>query len=341
MVDKKKSAAAKKRWAGVSKSERKSTLSKAAHARWRRNGVHVAQHRGVVRLGGFELACAVLEDGRRIISERGFSEALGHKRRPEEYARRKEVLESGEMPLPVFVADQRVREFLSEEAVQKLSNPIRYQVTEGFGIPAFGIDATLIADICDAYLAAREAGVLRADEQHKADAATKLMRALAKVAVVALIDEATGYQVVRDRDELQKLLEKYVSEEHRVWTKMFPDEFYVELFRLRNLTTDDVRKRPAYFGHLTNDIVYSRLVPGMLSKLKAINPPDDRGKRRRTHTQHLTESVGATHLRSHLSGVVMLMRAANTYEDFKRALDKAAPKQIEIDGSASESPPDN
>jgi hypothetical protein len=189
----------------------------------------------------------------------------------------------------------------------------------------------LIADICDAFVQAREAGVLRPDEQHKADSALKFMRALAKVAVVALIDEATGYQVIRDRDELQKLLEAYVSEEHRVWTKMFPDDFYVQLFRLRNLTTDDVRKRPAYFGHLTNDIVYSRIVPGMLSKLKEVNPSNGNGKRKRTHTQHLSESMGANHLRSHLSGVVMLMRASSSYKEFIKALDKAAPKQLELD----------
>lgn len=332
MADEKKRMAGVQRWVGVPKSEQKALVSKAAHARWRKRDVLVAQHVGVVKLGGFEISCAVLNDGRRIISERGFCDALGHRRHPEEYARRRREIEAGQNPLPVYVVPV-VRQFLSEDAIEKLSKPIRYQITEGFGIPAFGIDATLIADICEAYVAGREAGVLKAGDQLKAEAALRMIRALARVAIVALIDEATGYQVVRDRDELQRLLGKYVSEEHRPWTRVFPDEFYIELFRLRNLTIEDVRKRPQYFGHLTNDIVYDRLLPGLLPKLKEVNPANTRGRRSRTHTQHLTDSVGEVHLRTHLAGVVMLMKASTTYAEFKRALNRAAPKQVPVDAT--------
>lgn len=59
------------------------------------------------------------------------------------------------------------------------------------------------------------------------------MIALAKVGVVALVDEATGYQTVRQRDELQRLLSKYIAEELQPWAKRFPDEFYTQMFRLR------------------------------------------------------------------------------------------------------------
>lgn len=331
-MDEKKRRAAQKRWQGVEKSEKKAIASKAAHARWRKEGVLVAQRRGVITLGGYELACAVLEDERRVISERAFSEALGHKRHADDYAQKRQAKESGALVLPGYVIDDRIGQFLSEEARAKLAQPVRYQVTEGFGIPAVGIEAVLIADVCDAYIAAREAGVLRPEEQHKATAAMTMMRALAKVAIVALIDEATGYQVLRSKDELQKLLEQYVSEEHRPWTKVFPDEYYIELFRLRKLKIEDVRKRPSYFGHLTNDIVYSRLVPGMLPRLKEVNPANGKGRRKRTHTQHLTNSLGEQHLRTHLAGVIMLMKASDSYTEFVRALDKAAPKQVVLTG---------
>jgi P63C domain len=44
-------------------------------------------------------------------------------------------------------------------------------------------------------------------------------------------DEATGYQDVRARNALEKILEKFISEELRKWVKTFPDDFYKEIFR--------------------------------------------------------------------------------------------------------------
>jgi hypothetical protein len=229
--------------------------------------------------------------------------------------------------LPVFVSST-IAEYMSDDARERLSKPIRYRQADDWSIPAWGVDAGLLADICDAYLAARENGVLKTEAQiRKAAAAERLTRALAKVGIVALIDEATGYQVERDRDELQRLLSRYVSEAFRPWTATFPTQFYVEMFRLRNITTDDVRKRPAYFGKLTNDVVYARLLPGMVKSLAEVNPADEKGRRARKHFQHLTENVGVTHLREHLTGVLFLMKSSTSWDDFTRRLDRAAPRQ--------------
>jgi hypothetical protein len=336
MVDENKRKAGIARWNGVTKSEQKVLVSKAAHARWKkREDVVLASHQGTVKLGDFEIRCAVLVDGRRIFSERSLCDAMGHARHPAEYARRHLERERGDDSLPVLVTPN-IRPFIPEKIAQKLAMPIRYQLTEGFGIPAFGVEATHLADICEAFLEARESGALAPEEAAKAKAAEQLMRALARVAIVALIDEATGYQVVRDRDELQQLLNRYVSEAFRPWTAIFPDEFYVHLFRLRNLKMDDVRKRPAYFGHLTNDIVYSRLLPGIVARLKEVNPTNERGRRSRKHFQHLTNDVGEHHLRQHLAGVVMLMKASASYGEFTRALNRAAPKQEVVDAAEAD-----
>ena len=43
------------------------------------------------------------------------------------------------------------------------------------------------------------------------------MRGLAMVGIVALVDEATSYQKIRDRKALNRILDK----------KRFPDEFYM------------------------------------------------------------------------------------------------------------------
>jgi len=151
------------------------------------------------------LSCAVLKDGRRIFSERSLSDAFEHVRSGGEYKRRREQPESER--LPVFVAPT-IAQFLSPEARERLAKPIRYRHKDGFSVPAWGIEAELLPDLCDAYLAARDAGALVGEAAHrKAKAAERMTRALARVGVVAIVDEVTGYQIERDRDELQRLLE--------------------------------------------------------------------------------------------------------------------------------------
>lgn len=304
--------------------ERKSLATKAAHARWKRDadGVAIATHEGVVRIGTIELACAVLKDGRRILSERSLSDAFTHVRSGAEYARRKAGEESQQ--LPVFVGKE-VAAFLSDATRTRLAQPVRYRHANGWAIPAWGVDAELLPEICDAYLAAREVGALRSEAAlRKASAAERLMRGLAKVGLVALIDEATGYQVERDKEELQRLLDRYVSEEFRPWTAMFPTEFYAQMFRLRNITTDDVRKRPQYFGKLTNDVIYSRLLPGVAGRLAEVNPTNESGRRTRKNHQHVQAK---DHLREHITSVVFLMRTCTSWDDFIARLNAAAPKQ--------------
>lgn len=335
MTDEKKKKAGKARWIGVPQETRKALVSQAAHARWQKaDGVRVADYRGEVDLAGFVLACAVLDDGTRVLSERSVSSALAHERTPADYSRKQVAAAAGQEVLPAFISPTLAK-YLPPEARKKLANPIRYQLKKGFGIPAIGIEATLLADICEAFLSAREDGALSPAELGKAKAADRLMRALARVALVALIDEATGFQVARDRDELQKLLAKYVSEEHRPWMQKFPNEYYVELFRLRNVKTDDVRKRPQYFGKLTNDVVYSRLLPGMLPKLDEVNPTNEQGRRARKHHQHLLEQ-GDEHLTRHLAGVVYLMRSSANWTEFMKALNRASPVQAEQPAPALE-----
>ena len=154
------------------------------------------------------------------------------------------------------------------------------------------------------------------------------MRSLAKLGIVALVDEATGYQDVRDRLALQKILEKYITDEWARWTRRFPSDFYRHLFRLKNsqFPPMDGKNTPSYVGHWTNDVVYSRLAPGILKKLREVNPKTASGNRARKHHQHLTDDVGVPELQQHLSNVIFLMKVCQTWSEFKQRLDIAAPK---------------
>jgi hypothetical protein len=155
-----------------------------------------------------------------------------------------------------------------------------------------------------------------------------VIRGLARVGIVALVDEATGYQEVRDRLALQAILDRFLRKEIAAWSKRFPDEFYQQIFRLRSWEWKGMRvNRPQVVAKYTNDFVWERLAPGLLDELRKRNPRDERGNRRSAHHQWLTEEVGDPKLAQHLYAVVGLMRAAATWEQFRSMLDRAFPKQ--------------
>jgi hypothetical protein len=106
----------------------------------------------------------------------------------------------------------------------------------------------------------------------------------------------------------------------------FPPKFYREMFRLRGLTFDGSAKRPRFIGKLTNDLVYTRLAPGVLEELKKKNPAvGEKGRRKSKHHQWLTGDIGHPALREHLEAVSTLMMAADTWEQFYKMLNRTKP----------------
>jgi P63C domain len=82
-------------------------------------------------------------------------------------------------------------------------------------------------------LDARDADKLTEHQKPIASACDFLIRGLAHIGIIALVDEATGYQEVRDRLALQAILDAYLRKELAAWAKRFPDEFYKQMFRLK------------------------------------------------------------------------------------------------------------
>ncbi len=277
-----------------------------------------ATHTGTLEIGDARLPCAVLEGGKRMLTQEGFLRALG--RAP----KAKGGTGASVDKLPAFMAANNLKPFISEE-LERSTKPIRFRNPRG--VLGYGYSAELLPRVCQVYLEARDENALHSSQLHIAEVADILMRGLAHVGIIALIDEATGYQDIRDRIALQKILEKYVTDEWAKWTKTFPDEFYKEMFRLRNIPYPPTSKnRPSYIGHWTNDIVYSRLVPGALKALREKNPVLLSGHRKRRHHQYLTRDIGDPALREHLTKVIFLMRGCTKWNDFKRRLERASPK---------------
>lgn len=238
-----------------------------------------------------------------------------------------EGTESGAPNMPPFLASKSISRFIPNDLMARLNQPILYRPKHG-GRAAFGYEASLLPEICEVILDADKAGELRPNQKMYAEAASMLIRGLARVGIVALVDEATGYQEVRDRQALQAILDQYLRKELAAWAKRFPDEFYKEMFRLRGWKWLSISgKRPGIVGTYTNDLVYERLAPGILRELEARNPKDEHGRRKAHHHRWLTEDVGHPALAQHLHAVIGLMRAAGSWDQFYRMLNRAFPKK--------------
>jgi hypothetical protein len=301
--------------------EKRRIAQKAASARWNKNvpeAVYGSADKPLV-IGGHQVQAYVLDDETRVLTQASFLEALGRHRKANV---RKE---GGEERIPAILQGKAIKPFISADLLEK-SRPIQFRLESG-GL-ASGYRAEILPMVCEVYLRARDAGVLPPNQKHVAVQAEILIRALAHVGIIALVDEATGYQDFRARSALNEILEQFISEELRKWAKTFPDEFYRQMFRLRGweFQARSIKQRPGVVGTYTNNIVYERLAPGVLDELRRKNPKLPSGNRRHKHFQWLTEDVGDPRLREHLASVITLMKASSRWDQFMRLLDRSLPR---------------
>ena len=226
-----------------------------------------------------------------------------------------------------FVTQKTLKPFITKELIAVTTNPIRFRPPAG--TTAYGYPATLLADLCDVVIDARNAGVLQKQQAHIAAQCETLIRGFARVGIIGLVDEATGYQQIREQRALATILEKFLAKELQPWTKTFPYEFYRQIFRLKRWPGPDGVKKPSVIGHYTNDIVYERLAPGVLDELRLKNPTLPTGARRHRHHQWFTPEFGHPKLKEHLAAVIALMKASPNWTAFKRNLQRAFTKEGE------------
>lgn len=268
--------------------------------------VYKTNYTGEISVSNFKIPCAVLPDGRRVLIQREVVGALtGNKKGGlDRYLSASNLKE--------FVPDKFKGKSLDQSVEKFIFHTRKAQIFE----------ATDLIDLCEMYLKARDAGVLLTNQKHLAVQAENIIRSFAKVGIIALVDEATGYQLDRDKDELQKILSAYISEELLPWQKRFPDEFYNQIFRLKNWTSDPIKQRSPFVGKITNDVIYSLLPPGVLQELKKQNPIVE-NKRKYKHHQFLTPEIGNKHLDKQLTEVITLMRVSETWDEFEENMFKA------------------
>lgn len=280
---------------------------------------------GELKFGEISISCAVLEDGQRVLVQRSTANALGVRGGGSHWLRKRKT----GAELPEYVSSKYLQKYIPKETRIKLLETVAYENIKGEIAEA--LPAEVLAEICDIWIQADKNGAVTESGKNAAKMAYIIMKGLATVGIVALVDEATGYQAFRAKDALAKILEAFISKELASWVKTFPDDFYKELFRLKGWRFNPLSvKRPSVVGHLTNNLVYERLAPGVLDELKKKNPRNELGRLKNRHFQWLTSEIGHPKLKEHLAAVVALMKAATKWDDFHRMINRSLPKQVEL-----------
>jgi hypothetical protein len=296
--------------------ERSEIARQAALKRWGDN-FPKAEYSGDLNKLSEGLRAFVLEDGRRVISGRGITKAVGMKGRGQGTARIASLLR------------RKGNQF--NELALAIEDPLL--IDSGAPLPTQGYEAALLVDLCHAILDLRESGLLKTEQEHRyAQACYALTKAFAKTGIVALVDEATGYQEVRPKDALQLYLEKVIRKELAAWAKKFPDEFYENIYKLKNWTWPGMKKnRYSVVAYYTRDLVYERIAPGLLHELEKKTPTNDSGYRPNKLHQWLTDDIGNPMLAQHLHSIIMFQRLAIRsgfgWNRFVKMVDQVMPKR--------------
>lgn len=308
--------------------ERRRIASKAARTRWDRldepSGGLVAatKHddptpyslfRGTLTINEVALECHVLNDHRRVLTQREVVRALTGGR------------ESGNL-----ARYMQANPLYEDDLLEGRTIHFRAPTPSGAANAAIGYEAELLIEICDLYLRARDQKLLRPSQSHLAKMAETIVRACAKVGIVALVDEATGYQDVRARRALQIKLQAFIADDMQEWAKMFPDDFWFELARLEGVRYSP-RNRPLRWGKYVMAFVYDAIDGDVGKELRQINPHPQHG---RNHHQWLKD-FGRTRVNNQIQQVIAIMKLCDDMPDFRRKFErvfkKASGHQLELD----------
>lgn len=314
----------------LSPEKRSEIAQKAALARW--SGIDSLPKtlgQGTLRIAGAEIPCAVIDGEIRVLNQAGFLRAIGRARSPKAGTGVLSTIDE----LPFFLQADVLSPFISNE-LRTSTKAIFYDSGTSRMV---GYDARLLPQVGEVYLRYRDDCLRRGKSipkryEHIIAACDVVMRGLAHVGIIALVDEATGYQEIRPRDALSVYLEKLIRKELAAWAKKFPDEFYINIYKLKGWSWPGMQtNRYSVVAHYTTDLVYERIAAGLLEELQKKSPPNEKGQRPNKLHQWLTEDVGNPILAQHLHSLVMFQRLAIAsgfgWNRFVKMVDRVMPKR--------------
>ena len=287
-----------------------------------------ATHQGNLNINSLDITAYNLPNGERVLSRIGFLKALGRTGKAKGGRNYDE-----EFQTPVFLTASNIKPLVDEDLLEN-SKPIIF--IDLNGNQSIGYKAEILPQVAFLFSDALSKGILKQNQKHIGEQSRILVKAFLKTSIIALVDEATGYQYDRERDALQVVLKAYINEELLKWQKMFPDTFYYEIFRLNkwDYTVKGINKRPRVIGKWTNKLIYEQLPKGVLEELKVKTPKSPEGNYTARFFQSLTPDIGHPELTSQIYKVVGIMQISDNWNDFISNFNRMISResgQMEID----------
>lgn len=296
-----------------------------------------AKYAGLLKMGSVSVEVYVLDTGDRIMSKRGAVHALtgaDHGKLDDfldvkplqpflEAAKTAGENRGSKETNPLKDRAKTAGEIAAENKGSDAVTALKYKAKTAaenlsFFVPgagwAQGITAERFEEIITAYVTALNAGALKTDRQREIAMRCAVMgTAYLRLGIIAAIDEATGYQHVREQDALQVTLQAYVSPHFRDWQKLFPDELWEQFGRLTKWG-GPLHSRPKWWGHLVNALIYDTLEPTVSEYLRANKPSPRLGV---AYHQWLTADFGARKLLEHIHQIIGIAKGCDSLWELK------------------------
>lgn len=312
--------------------QRREIARQAARARWAKiadpTSLPTTSHKGTLTIGDITVDAYRLKDGRRLIAKKGMADILG-------------LQSTGGNAFLRSFTRPGLRSEVPEKLWFTIENPLFFKIIEpdskaDIGTSADGYEAETLIECCKAIVSARDRGKLHGKQQFLAIRAEIIIRAAAKLGILALVDAAVNYTPDHRRGEYQALFEKFILDECRQWEEEFPRKYLDMIYKIYNLrrVDPDSTQTPRFFGKFTRKYIYAPLAHSrgaILEELDMKNPVvyTNGGRRYKMHS-FLTKEVGLPALRQHLWQVIGIGSICNTKDQFERGFYKAFPEAVPI-----------
>lgn len=273
--------------------------------------------KGPIKIMDVELDCYILEDGTPILNKGKMMKAIG---RQWKGASRSES--------PNFIGAMNLQKHIRPELEEKLKG---IQFYDG-GRLIEGYHADTLADVCNVYLDARQAGELTKSQLPVAQTCEILIRSFAKVGLRALIYEQLGYEKFKHPDAFRMLIESYLSNEIRKWSKEFPDELFYQMDRIYGNERTTSRNRPMYYAKFLRKYIYDPIEnKEVLKELDKRNPKNEKGVRKHRHHSVLNEEKGLSALKAQIWQVVGVLKSSPNKRSFESNYNRLMGNSYQID----------
>jgi len=221
-----------------------------------------------------------------------------------------------------YLDTKTIRKYIDKESI--LSESIEFHLP-GSLQNSKGIKAETFLEICRGYASALSSNDPNLSDRQREIAmrCIIILSSCAKIGLIALIDEATGYQYERAEDALQIKLRAYVQDELREWEKTFPDELWEAFGRLAGWD-GPLHLRPRWWGKLVMELIYEALDPDIANHLRETKPPPRHGS---NYHQWLTSDIGLRALNAHIHQVIGISTQCSDIKELKEKVAHQFKKQ--------------